>query len=70
MTSVSHIRHHRDFLSPIRHWLDSVEVHNADLAHILCKLIPAQSPFERDITLFCHKVLHIPPMCKVNPLYE
>ncbi|CDN15688.1 hypothetical protein RintRC_2508 [Richelia intracellularis] len=50
--------------------MDSVEVHNADLAHILCKLIPAQSPFERDITLFCHKVLHIPPMCKVNPLYE
>ncbi|MEH1922571.1 Mo-dependent nitrogenase C-terminal domain-containing protein [Nostoc sp.] len=34
------------------------------------KAIPAQCPFERDITLFGRKLLHIPPMCKLNPLYE
>ncbi|MDJ0618650.1 MAG: Mo-dependent nitrogenase C-terminal domain-containing protein [Calothrix sp. MO_192.B10] len=70
MTSFSHIRHHRDFLLPIRQWLNSLEVHNVELAHILCKLIPAQCPFERDITLFGRKLFHIPPMCKLNPLYE
>ncbi|MDJ0796603.1 MAG: Mo-dependent nitrogenase C-terminal domain-containing protein [Calothrix sp. MO_167.B12] len=70
MTSFSHIRHHRDFLFPIRQWLNSLEVHNVELAHILCKLIPAQCPFERDITLFGRKLFHIPPMCKLNPLYE
>ncbi len=70
MTSFSHIRHHRDFLFPIRQWLNSLEIHNAELAHILCKLIPAQCPFEKDIVLFGRKVFHIPPMCKLNPLYE
>jgi hypothetical protein len=70
MTSFTHIRHHRDFLSPIRQWLDSLQIHNAELAHTLCKLIPAQCPFERDIMLFGRKLFHIPPMCKLNPLYE
>ena len=33
-------------------------------------MIPSQCPFERDVTLFGKKVVHIPPMCKLNPLYE
>jgi hypothetical protein len=33
-------------------------------------MIPPQCPFERDVTLFGHKVVHIPPMCKLNPLYD
>jgi hypothetical protein len=32
-------------------------------------MIPAHCPFERDVVLFGRKVLHIPPMCKLNPLY-
>ena len=70
MTSFSHIQHHRDFLSPIRQWLNSLEIHNTKLAHTLCKLIPAQCPFEKDIVIFGRTLFHIPPMCKVNPLYE
>lgn len=70
MTSFSHIQAKQDILSPVRQWLDSIEIHNAKLAHFLCKLIPAQCPFERDITLFGRKLLHIPPMCKLNPVYE
>lgn len=57
-------------LKPLQEWLDHLEVHDPRLAHFLCKLIPPQCPFERDITLFGHKVVHIPPMCKLNPLYE
>lgn len=57
-------------LDPVRRWLDDVEVHDPQVARFLCKLIPAQCPFERDVVLFGHKVVHIPPLCKLNPLYE
>lgn len=59
-----------DLLAPVRHWLDDLHVHEPRLAHFLVKLIPAQCPFERDIVLFGHKLVHIPPLCKLNPLYE
>ena len=59
-----------DVLHPVREWLDSMDVHDPKLARMLCKLIPSQCPFERDITLFGRKLVHIPPMCKLNPLYE
>ncbi|MFB8787273.1 MAG: Mo-dependent nitrogenase C-terminal domain-containing protein [Potamolinea sp.] len=59
-----------DALKPLRQWLESLEVNNPKLAHRLCKLIPAQCPFERDVKLFGRTLFHIPPMCKLNPLYE
>ncbi|MBD2500843.1 Mo-dependent nitrogenase C-terminal domain-containing protein [Anabaena azotica] len=59
-----------DILKPLRRWLDSIKVSDRQLAHRLCKIIPAQCPFERDIKLFNQTLLHIPPMCKLNPLYE
>ena len=59
-----------DPLHPIRVWLDQLEIHDPKLARYLCRMIPSQCPFERDVVLFGHKVLHIPPMCKLNPLYE
>jgi len=57
-------------LKPMRSWLDRVEVHDAKIAHRLCRMIPSQCPFERDVTLFGHTLFHIPPMCKLNPLYD
>jgi len=60
----------RDLLKPLRQWLDQIEIHSPQIAHFLCQSIPAQCPFERDIYLFRHKVIHIPPLCKLNPLYE
>jgi tellurite resistance protein len=59
-----------DPLKPIRVWLDQLEIHDPKLARYLCRMIPSQCPFERDVVLFGHKVLHIPAMCKINPLYE
>lgn len=59
-----------DILQPLRQWLDQIEVRNPQLAHRLCQVIPAQCPFERDINFFGRKLFHIPPMCKLNPLYE
>lgn len=59
-----------DILHPLRQFVDNVEVRNPKIAHRLCKLIPSQCPFERDICFMGRKLFHIPPMCKLNPLYE
>ncbi|MBD1805400.1 DUF533 domain-containing protein [Microcoleus sp. FACHB-SPT15] len=61
---------HSDVLHPVREWLDGMEIHDPRLARFMCKMIPAQCPFERDVKLFGHKIVHIPPLCKINPLYE
>lgn len=70
MTSLTQLHKQNDILSPVRRWLDSMEVKNAKFAHSLCKFIPSQCPFERDVVVFGKKLFHIPPMCKLNPLYE
>ncbi|MGD1852211.1 MAG: Mo-dependent nitrogenase C-terminal domain-containing protein [Cyanophyceae cyanobacterium] len=64
------VPHHHPVLAPVQDWLDGLDVKNGKVAHFLCKMIPAQCPFERDVVLFGQKVVHIPAMCKINPLYE
>ncbi|MBD2561005.1 MULTISPECIES: Mo-dependent nitrogenase C-terminal domain-containing protein [Nostoc] len=59
-----------DILQPLRQRVESIQVRDRQLAHRLCKLIPSQCPFERDLKLFGKTLFHIPPMCKLNPLYE
>lgn len=59
-----------DLLQPLRKMLDKVDVRDRELAHRLCQVIPSQCPFERDVKLFGRTLFHIPPMCKLNPLYE
>lgn len=63
-------QHHLDLLQPLRQWLDAIEIQDPKLARFLSKAIPAQCPFERDIQLFGYRVAHIPPLCKLNPLYD
>lgn len=57
-------------LRPVKEWLDQLDIHDPSIARFLCKMIPPQCPFERDVKLFGKKVVHIPPLCKLNPLYE
>ena len=59
-----------DALKPVRNWLDDMQVEDPRVARFVCKMIPPQCPFERDIKLFGKKIVHIPPMCKLNPLYD
>lgn len=56
-------------LQPLREYINRIEIGDRQLARWLCQLIPAQCPFERDVTLFGRKLFHIPPMCKLNPVY-
>lgn len=59
-----------DLLRPLKQRLDRIQVGNPKSARLLCKLIPAQCPFEREIKLFGKVLFRIPPLCKINPLYE
>ncbi len=73
MNSTLQYHHHdqqADLLDPIRQRLDAIDINNPRLAHFICQLIPAQCPFEREIQLWGQTIVHIPPLCKLNPLYE
>lgn len=59
-----------DLLLPIKTWLDSIEIKDSITAHRLNNLIPSECPFARKITIFNHRILTIPPLCKLNPLYD
>ncbi len=61
---------HPDVLQPMKEWLDGLDIEDPRLARFICKLVPPQCPFERDVVLFGRKLVHIPPLCKINPLYE
>ncbi len=61
---------HLDPLHPLKDWLDGMEMHDPRIARFVCKMVPSQCPFERDVKLFGRKVIHIPPMCKLNPIYD
>lgn len=57
-------------LQRLRGWLDAQAPRDPAVARLMVRLIPAQCPFERDVVLLGHRLLHIPPMCRINPLYE
>lgn len=57
-------------LNPLRYWINSVEVKNCQLARSICRLIPGQCPFEREVRCFGHTLIRIPPLCKLNPFYD
>ena len=57
-------------LSQIRYQIESVEIRDYHLARLLCKIIPSNCPFERTVTILGRTLFHIPPLCKINPLYE
>jgi hypothetical protein len=58
-----------DIFFPLRRWLDKIDVNDEKFAHFLCQLIPFKCPFERDVNIW-GQTFHIPPLCKLNPLYN
>lgn len=55
---------------PISEKLEAIEIRNAEMARFFCQFIPSQCPFERDVRCFGQTLFHIPPLCKLNPLYD
>jgi hypothetical protein len=58
-----------DCWQPLRQWLNHLPIRDSRQAHHICRLIPAQCPFARQIQLFGRTLLTIPPLCQLNPLY-
>ena len=50
--------------------ISMAEIRSKRVAQLITNLIPASCPFERDIHLFGRTLFHIPPLCKLNPLFE
>lgn len=61
---------HFDPLHPLKQWLDDTAIKSQKLARLLCKFIPSQCPFEREVKICDRTLFSIPPLCKLNPLYE
>lgn len=59
-----------DLLQPLRHWLDAIDIQDAKVARSICQWIPSQCPFARNISVLGRTVLRIPPLCKLNPVYD
>ncbi len=59
-----------DLLFPIKQWLNHLEINDPRIARFICSLVPAQCPFHREIKIFGHIIFIIPPLCKLNPLYD
>jgi Mo-dependent nitrogenase C-terminus len=59
-----------DLIPVIRQFLDAIEICNPRIAHLVCKIIPSQCPFERQLRLFDRTIFSIPPLCKLNPFYD
>ncbi len=51
-------------------WLENLEIKEPTMARLIIRLVPAQCPFAREIRLFNRIIFRIPPLCKLNPLYE
>jgi hypothetical protein len=62
--------HRFDIFQSIRFWLNSIDFKESKAAHLVCRVIPAQCPFARDVSLLGRVLFSIPPLCKLNPVYE
>ncbi|MBD2339678.1 Mo-dependent nitrogenase C-terminal domain-containing protein [Calothrix sp. FACHB-156] len=58
-----------DVLFPLRQWVNQIQVCDRNTAHLICQVIPCCCPFERNIKFLTYTI-HIPPLCKLNPLYD
>ncbi|HIK29625.1 MAG TPA: Mo-dependent nitrogenase C-terminal domain-containing protein [Oscillatoriaceae cyanobacterium M7585_C2015_266] len=58
------------WMQQAKNWLEGLKISTPEEARLICKLIPAQCPFEREFYLFGRRILRIPPLCKLNPFYE
>jgi hypothetical protein len=70
MNSFNKDRLNNNLLNQIRYQLDRLEIHNYNLAKLLCKIIPSNCPFERTVKILGRTLFQIPPLCKINPFYE
>jgi hypothetical protein len=57
-------------LHSLQQWIETAEIDEERLARRIVKLIPASCPFAREIRFLNRVIFRIPPLCKINPVYE
>lgn len=57
-------------LKYVRHQIESINIHDPEMAKLVCQLIPPSCPFAKNVTVFGRTIFEIPPLCKLNPVYE
>jgi len=50
--------------------IDRIEIRDRGMALLIYRMIPSQCPFARDVKLFGRLLFRIPPLCKLNPVYD
>lgn len=60
----------RLILYPFEQFLDNFAIKDRKTALMVCQLIPGECPFARTLSLPGGRLLRIPPLCKINPLYD
>ena len=70
MNLLNNVGFNNSLLNQIRYQLEVVEIHDYNLARLLCRIIPSHCPFERNVKILGRTLFRIPPLCKLNPLYE
>lgn len=61
---------HGVLINRLRRWLNGIGPRHAAVARLLVRLIPARCPFERDVVIAGHTLVQIPPLCRINPLFD
>ncbi len=54
----------------VQRGIDRIEIRDRDMALLIYRMIPSQCPFARDVKLFGRLLFRIPPLCKLNPVYD
>jgi hypothetical protein len=70
MNTLARFHSSYSLLRTIRQKLESIEIRSSRIARLLCQLIPASCPFEREIKIGDRTLFYLPPLCKLNPLYN
>ncbi|PSF39223.1 nitrogenase [Aphanothece hegewaldii CCALA 016] len=66
----SSFREKINLVNSLRTWINNLSINNPKVAHKICHLIPAQCPFARKIQFLGRTIVSIPPLCKINPVYD
>lgn len=48
----------------------AMQLNHPRVAKLICKMVPACCPFERDIQILGRTLFHVPALCKLNPFYD
>lgn len=65
-----HLTPKLDPLVPVRRWLAALEIPSRSVAELICRWVPNTCSAGYSLRWQGRIWLHLPPLCKLNPLHE